>query len=84
MHNDTLTSTNCYIDNAEGPVIEHSSENVPGIVDDSGVHKVEDAHDDEHIEHIGEVARCSVQFVGIVVEIRVYGILFVISISNSS
>jgi hypothetical protein len=60
MHDDTLTSTNCYIDKAEGPVIEHTCENVKGIVDDSGVHKVEDAHHDKHIEHIREVARCSV------------------------
>lgn len=53
MHDDTLTSADEEVDEAEGPVVEDSLENVEGVVNDSRVDKVEDAHYHEHIEHIG-------------------------------
>lgn len=38
INDDNLTSPNSYVDNDEGPVIEQSTENILGIVNDSGVH----------------------------------------------
>ena len=38
MHDDALTSPNSYVDKDEDIVIEQSTENILGIVDDSGVH----------------------------------------------
>ena len=53
MHDGALTSADEDVDEAEGPVVEDSLENVEGIVNDSRVDQVEDAHDHEYIENIG-------------------------------
>mgnify|MGYP007006665433 CR=1 FL=1 len=38
INDDNLTSPNSYVDKDEDIVIEQSTENILGIVDDSGVH----------------------------------------------
>lgn len=53
MHDDALTCADEDVDEAEGPVVEDSLENVEGVVNDSRVDQVEDAHDHEYIENIG-------------------------------
>jgi hypothetical protein len=56
INDDNLSSPNSYVDKDEDIVIEQSTENILGIVDDSGVHKVEDRHHDKYIENIRKVA----------------------------
>lgn len=84
LHDDTLTSANEEVDEAEGPVVEDSSENVERIVNDSGVNQVENAHHHEHIEYIREVARSSVQLISLHVKLIGFLILLTISISQSA
>lgn len=84
MHNHTLADANENINDAEGRVIEYTRKNIVLIVNNSGVHQIEYGHDDEHIKHIGEVARFSMQFISFIIEIVIGGIFFRISISNSS
>ena len=84
MHDDTLANTNGHIDKAISPVVQNALENVEGVIDNSGVHQVEDGHHDKHIEHIREMARCSMNFVSIDVELRIFSILFGVSVGYSS
>jgi hypothetical protein len=84
INDDNLSSPNSYVDKDEDIVIEQSTENILGIVDDSGVHKVEDRHHDKYIENIRKVAWSSMNFVSIIVKEIVFGIFVEISVSNSS
>jgi hypothetical protein len=59
MHNHTLADANGKINETKDRVIEYTWKNIELIVNNSGVHQIEYGHDDEHIRHIGEVARCS-------------------------
>ena len=81
LHDDALTSTDENVDEDEGPVVQDTSENVEGIVNDSRVDQIENAHHDKNIEHIGEMARCSMLVISFNVKLCVYLILFSVSIS---
>ena len=84
LHDYTLTTADEKVDEHEGPVVKDASENVEGIVNDSRIDQVEDAHHHKYIEHIGEMARCSMLIISIDVNLCIYLILFRVSISISS
>jgi len=52
LHDDSLTTTDDKVDKAEGKIVEDTLENVEGIINNSGVKKVENAHYHKDIEHI--------------------------------
>lgn len=84
MHDYTLNTADENVDEHEGIVVKDASENVEGIVYDSRIDQVEDAHHHKYIEHIGKMARCSMLIISIDVNFCVYRILFRVSISISS
>lgn len=80
MHDDALAGTNGNIDDAECHVVEDAAENVDGVIDDSCIDQVEDGHHHKYIEHIGEMARCSMDFVSINKKLEIDCVLFRISV----
>jgi hypothetical protein len=53
LHDDALSSSDKYEDDAESEVVEDAFEDVDLIVDYTSIDNVEDAHHDENIEDIG-------------------------------
>ena len=59
MHNHALTDADGNVNDTEGQIVEYSWKNIERIVNNSGVHQIENCHHDKYIENIGEVAGCS-------------------------
>ena len=68
LDNDSLSSEASNKDDEEDPVVPHSFEDVQLIVDFSGIDKVEDLHDCEHVEDISHVSAHSVLLFELAVE----------------
>ena len=84
MHDDALRTANEHVNEAESPVVEDALEDVERVVDDTRVDQVEDAHHNEYVEHVGQVARCAMPVVLHVVELREFWVLFLVAIGQSA
>ena len=65
LHDDSLTTTDENVNQDESPVVQDTSENVEGIVDNSCIDQVENAHHHKYIEHIRKMARCTMLIISI-------------------